>query len=111
VMFDSLKNLFTKKELSPKEVATTKGEPWVNILKVDLDPANPGQGSFELDWNEHFINWLKRSGFQGSSDEAIVDQWFQTVCHYVAIETWEQYDPNQPRVQRRRVDDKRSEYR
>lgn len=108
-MFDALKNLF-KKPNTPKELATKSKQPWVEILKVELDPANPGVGSFELDWNEYFVEWLKNNGFRGSSDEAIVDQWFQTVCKNIAIQTWEQYDNNQPRVQRRRIDPNRSEY-
>ena len=36
-----------------KELATEKGEPWVGILSMDIDPENMHQGAFELDWNDH----------------------------------------------------------
>ena len=56
----------TKK--TPKELATEKGEPWVNILSVELDPENIGNGAFELDWNEFFVAKLVRSGYKGKDD-------------------------------------------
>jgi hypothetical protein len=107
---DFLKRLFTKEEPNAKELATQKKEPWVTIVKVELNPDNPGQGSFELDWNEHFIKWLKQNGYKGNSDESIVDQWFQQICHYVALDAWENYDPSQPLVRKKRIDATRSEY-
>jgi hypothetical protein len=99
-MFDKIKNLFKKpepvksdpkpKKLSPKEAATTKGEPWVEIVSMDLDPADPGNGAFELDWNDKFVANLIRNGYQGKTDQDIVDNWFKTVCRNVVLETWEQ---------------------
>jgi len=82
---------------SQKDIATEKHEPYVNIIKVDLDPENIGAGSFELDWNEYFIAKLIRSGYKGADDSQIVDQWFQDVCRNVVLETFEQYDANNPR--------------
>ena len=99
-MFDKIKNLFKKpeppkpdpkpKKLSPKEAATAKGEPWVEIVSMDLDPADPGNGAFELDWNDKFVANLIRNGYQGKTDQDIVDNWFKTVCRNVVLETWEQ---------------------
>lgn len=101
----------TKK--TPKELATEKGEPWVNILSVELDPENIGNGAFELDWNEFFVAKLVRSGYKGKDDAQIVDQWFQDVCRNVVLETFEQYEANNPRpasgVQRRDLGGGRSE--
>lgn len=98
---------------TPKEQATEKGEPWVNIVSVDLDPENVGQGAFELDWNEFFVAKLIRSGYKGRDDQQIVDQWFQDVCRNVVMETYEQYEANNPRppsgVQRKDIGDGRSE--
>lgn len=76
--------------------ATKRGEPWVKILSMDLDPSDPGQGSFELDWNDKFVSNLVRAGYQGKTDADIVDNWFQTICRNVALETWaqEQADPS-----------------
>ena len=96
-----------------KELATERGEPWVSILKVDLDPENIGTGSFELDWNDFFVAKLIRSGYKGKDDAQIVDQWFQDVCRNVVLETFEQYEANNPRpisgVRRRDIGDGRSE--
>jgi len=76
--------------LSPKEQATAEGRPWVNVLGLEFDPQNPTVGSFELDWNELFVKQLLMSGFQGDTEEQIVDQWFQKICRHVVAETWEQ---------------------
>jgi hypothetical protein len=82
---------------TPKELATSKGEPWVNIESIELDPDNIGNGAFELDWNEFFVAKLVRSGYKGKDDQQIVDQWFQDVCRHVVLETFEQYEANNPR--------------
>lgn len=76
-----------------KELATEKGEPYVAILKMDVDPHNLHQGAFELDWNEIFVARLIKAGYQMSkedSDADLVDRWFQNVCRHVVMETWEQ---------------------
>ena len=78
---------------SAKDAATEKGEPYVAILSVDLDPDNIGNGAFELDWNDKFIFNLIRAGYQlkkEDTDGEIVDRWFQNVCRHVVMETWEQ---------------------
>lgn len=118
-MFDKLKGLFGKKEevtepvkpqvkkerkpkkakeqtqppLSPKEIATQNGEPYVNILKVEIDPNDVNNGAFELDWNDKFVLNLVRAGYKirnDDTDQMIVDRWFQTVCRNVALEVYEQ---------------------
>ncbi len=76
-----------------KELATEKGEPWVAILSMDIDPNNLHQGAFELDWNEIFIARLVKAGYMIKKDDTdadIVDRWFQNVCRHVVMETWEQ---------------------
>lgn len=85
---------------TPKDIANEKGEPWVGILSVDIDPENIGQGAFELDWNDKFLAQLVRSGYQVKPNEPeneIVDRWFQDVCRNVVLETYEQYEANNPR--------------
>ncbi len=82
-----------KKELSPKEKATAEGEPYVDILSVDLDPNDINNGSFELDWNDKFVTNLIKQGYKirpDDSDAQIVDRWFQTVCRNIALEVYEQ---------------------
>ena len=76
-----------------KELATAKGEPYVAIITMDINPDNLHEGAFELDWNEKFIANLGRAGYQGKptdTDAEIVDRWFQNVCRNVVLETWEQ---------------------
>ena len=91
------KSKLTIRTKDPKAEATKKGEPWVSILKVEIDPNNVGNGSFELDWNEFFVSKLVRAGYTGKDDAQIVDQWFQDVCRNVVLETYEQYEANNPR--------------
>jgi hypothetical protein len=83
-------------ELSAKEQATANGEPYIAILKVDVDPQDPSMasGSFELDWNEKFVVNLIKAGYKIRSDDTdqdIVERWYQTICRNVALELYEQY--------------------
>ena len=78
------------KVVSAKDAATAKNEPWVEIIGMEIDDSDPGQGAFELDWNDIFIAKLVRAGYQGKTDQDIVDNWFKTVCRNVVTETYEQ---------------------
>ena len=80
-------------EKSAKDLATERGEPYVAMLGMEVDPENLHQGAFELDWNDKFIFNLIRAGYQlkkEDTDAEIVDRWFQNVCRHVVMETWEQ---------------------
>jgi hypothetical protein len=97
-----------------KEIATEKGEPWVAILSMDIDPDNLHQGAFELDWNDKFVANLVRAGYQGRPDDKdsdIVDRWFQNVCRHVVMETWEQEMANNPArvIKQRNIGDGKTE--
>lgn len=97
-------------EKSAKETATERGEAWVSVISVELDPENIGNGAFELDWNDKFITNLVRAGYQskaGDTEDVIVDRWFQDVCRNVVQENFEQWEANQPYDARPRVIDKR----
>jgi len=96
----------TKKK-SAKDIATEKGEPYVTILSVELDPDNIGNGAFELDWNDKFVANLVRAGYQGKTDADMVDQWFADVCKNVIAENYEQWEANQPFEARPRVIDRK----
>lgn len=101
------------KKKTEKELATERGDPWVTIISVEIDKDNIGQGAFELDWNEFFVAKLVRAGYKGKDDEQIVDQWFQDVCRNVVLETYEQYEANNPRpvsgVQKKNIGGGRTE--
>lgn len=110
-LFDKLKTAFKRKEEavqtepkkapkvakkvteSEKDLATKAGEPYVNILRMDVDPNDINSGAFELDWNEIFVARLVKSGYMMNKDDKdsdIVDRWFQQVCRNVALEVYEQ---------------------
>ena len=102
-MFENIKSRFkkpkkqakstpAKPKQTEKDIANKKGEPYVAILGMEVDQENLHQGSFELDWNDKFVSNLVRAGYQGESDADIVDQWFQTVCRHIVMETYDQYD-------------------
>lgn len=74
---------------SKKELATEKGEPFIEVLGVEIDYENPGQGSFELDWNTFFIAELRAKGYPGKTEEQIIDNWFRDICRHIVLETWE----------------------
>jgi hypothetical protein len=97
-MLNNIKKLFKKEEApkkvvpkkTPKELANEKGEPYVEVLGISVDSTEPGNGAFELDWNDIFVARLIKSGYQGKTDQDIVDNWFKAVCRNVVLETYEQ---------------------
>lgn len=81
------------KKKSDKELATERGEPYVAIVSLDVNPDNLHEGAFELDWNDKFVANLIRAGYQmkpNEPEDVIVDRWFQNICRHVVMETWEQ---------------------
>jgi len=104
----------TKKK-SEKELATEAGEPWVNVIGFQIDPDDPGNGSFEIDYNDKFLTQLVRAGYQKQPNEdenRIVDRWFQDICRNVLMENYEQWEADpamRPRPSEVKRDDGRSE--
>jgi hypothetical protein len=110
-MFEKLKNLFKKPEpvkekkvrkpkekkveaqLTEKEKATAAGEPYVNIIKMEIDPKDINSGSVELDFNDKFVLNLIRAGYkmkETDTDNDIVDRWWTNLCRATVLETFEQ---------------------
>jgi hypothetical protein len=104
-----IKTQKSKKTL--KELATDAGEPWVEVIGIDIDKDNPGAGSFELDWNDKFVANLIRAGYQGKTDQDLVDNWFRSVCQNVVLENYEQEqaDPDNRPSNRRDLGNGRTE--
>lgn len=76
---------------NPEKIeATRKGEPWVTVKSVTLDPVDIGTGAFELDYNDIFVARLVKAGFKGKTDHDLVDQWFSAICRNVLSENYEQ---------------------
>jgi hypothetical protein len=87
------------KKKSEKESATERGEPYVAILSMEIDPENMQSGAFELDWNDKFVANLVRAGYQMNpkdTDADIVDRWFTAVCRNIVLETYEQEQAMNP---------------
>jgi hypothetical protein len=72
-----------------KEQATIKGEPWVNMVGMDFSKKSSLEGSFEIDWNDAFVEKLKSEGYQGPTPDSIVNQWFMELCRNVAMEEFD----------------------
>ena len=121
-MLDKLKGLFQKKKIaaiateqvkSAKQIATERGEPYFEVLSMEIDPNDINNGAFEFDWNDKMIADLIRHGYQmdpRDTDADIVDRWFTAVCRNVVLETAEQYEAMNSRVVKSRdVGDGRSE--
>ena len=85
-MINKIKNLFSKKAetMSDKDKATAKGEPYVKVLEVKFDKDAPGDGYFELEWNNLFVKQLLEAGYTGDNEEEIVDLWFTTLCRQIS---------------------------
>ena len=121
-MLEKLKGLFKKKKIaevaqeqvkSAKQIATEKGEPYFEILSMDINPNDINSGAFEFDWNDKMIADLVRHGYMMNpkdTDADIIDRWFTAVCRNVVLETAEQYEAMNNRVVKTRdVGDGRSE--
>ena len=110
-MFEKLKNLFKKPEpvkekkprkvkekkvapeLTAKEKATAAGEPYVNIIKMEIDPKDINSGSVELDFNDKFVLNLIRAGYKmkdTDTDNDIVDRYWVSLCRATVLETFDQ---------------------
>jgi predicted Ser/Thr protein kinase len=72
-----------KKSLTRRK--TKSEEPMVKVLQVNVNPDNPKNGFFELDWNDEFVNMLKQNGYTGESEEEIVDRWFKVYVKLLAM--------------------------
>ena len=95
-MLDKLKKMFNKNHVpasvskdpgnDAKAEATKKKQPYIAVLNVEMKKDNPRNGFFELDWNEHFVRELRINGYNGDTEEEIVDAWFKELCGNIAKE-------------------------
>lgn len=79
--------------LSEKQKATAAGEPYVSIVRMDIDPNDVNDGSFELDWNDKFVLNLIKAGYKqrdDDTDQRIVERWFEYTCRNVALSLYDQ---------------------
>ena len=74
-----------------KSLCTIKGEPYFEVINgrfdtPDEDSIGTGGFSFELDYNDIFVQKLKDEGWTGHSDQQIVDEYFKEICKQVGYE-------------------------
>lgn len=55
------------------------GEPWVSMPKIHWNPLGKNRAYFEIDYNDHFIEQLRKNGYEGEESE-VVNQWMNDVC-------------------------------
>lgn len=68
----------TQQEYDRKK-ADLLGEPWMAMPKISWDPVNPSKTYFELDYNDHFVGFLRDNGYSGTDDECI-SRWLNDIC-------------------------------
>lgn len=116
---DLYHKVVTKQQYDHK-LADLNNEPYVAVLNIDFDTKNPSNGYFELDFNEHFVEYLANNGYNGIEPEEIVNEWFSDLCKNIVLEDMidEKGNPKSfltdskegQLVQRLKVNDNFSEY-
>lgn len=81
-----LKHHRISKQEHDRKRADLRSEPWVNMPDIKWDPSDPSRSYFELDYNEHFVTFLRNNGYKGVSDDQVVESWLTEVCRAVAME-------------------------
>jgi hypothetical protein len=85
---EEAKRIAEEAKLSPKDLATKREQPWVAVLDTKVNPENPRNGFFELDWNDYFVAQLIKAGYGLENDpqEEIVDRWFRDLARNILAE-------------------------
>jgi hypothetical protein len=70
-------------------MANFNGKEYVRVVGMELDEDSPGQGYFELDFNDNFVEYLAKSGYEGVEQDQIVDNWFSDLCKNIVLQDLE----------------------
>ena len=81
-----LKNEKIGKVEYEKKVAEIREEPFINVLEMGVNPEDAKVGFIELDWNDHFVKMLHANGYTGTSDEEVVNEWFNDLCRTILFQ-------------------------
>ncbi len=65
------------KQYRQKKSKRESNEPYIEIISEGIDSV--GRLKIEFDWNKAFIMDLRKNGFEGNSEEEIVQKWFQAI--------------------------------
>ena len=60
-------------------------EPWVSMPKIHWDPLQNHKTYFELDYNQYFLDFLIKNGYEGNEDD-IINLWLNDICISIAEE-------------------------
>ena len=99
-------------KLSPKDRATKKGEPWVDVIGFQVNPDNIRHGFYELDWNDLWVEKLRLEGYgyEADPDEEIIARWYRDICLIAAAdEGVDMTDRDTGFINVRKLDDGRAE--
>lgn len=71
-----------------KEIATITGKPWVGYKDWKLEETEEGTMGFwfDFDWNDHFIDKLKKEGYEEKTDEGLIRRWYAELSRVIALE-------------------------
>jgi hypothetical protein len=76
-----------EKREGEKKIASLLNEPWVAIVSDGLDTgAGPSGFYFEFDWNDQWIAMLREHGYEGVSEEELMEKWFTDVCRSEVVQ-------------------------
>jgi len=64
-------------EYRSRQKKKNSGEPYIEIISEGVDPM--GRVKIEFDWNDAFIAHLRKNGFDGRSEEEVIEGWFQAI--------------------------------
>ena len=62
--------------------ATLENKPYFKVLAGGYTSGKGGDGqmTFELDWNSKFVEDLSAAGWEGYSEDQIINNWFEDSC-------------------------------
>lgn len=77
-------NFWKRKAPNSELEKKNSNEPWVQVVGEHIDPKRGLQ--IELDWNDAFVTYLRSNGYNGSSDDAIVQKWVAHLYKHLMTE-------------------------
>jgi hypothetical protein len=78
-LLGQVKTLFEQALEDHRKKRYESDEPFVEIVSEDF--TSEGGVQLRLDWNTAFITYLKKNGFNGATDEQIVDTWLVSLSN------------------------------
>lgn len=79
-MWNWLKQIFTTQQTTQPAIQLQKQEQQERFFVLKWHFQDDGRAKMECDWDDAFIKELRRRGFTGSSDDAVVQK-FLTYIH------------------------------